>query len=187
MFNEEEKRFIDDLLQRASTGHFKYSTTNSQSGFNFELYNRLFTTVNKPPYELFNSDGDNIWLTALGKKVLSLDGGINEYLENENNDKKLETTLKEWTLKELKSNEPRHKTTRNISYWSLGISILALIVVIIFGFLDYTKTDETKNNEKNPSNSINNQTQNENTVNTDQSVPIEVISDTVNNISKHNK
>ena len=186
MFNQEEKQFIDDLLQRASTGDFRYSRIQSQSDFNFVLYNRLFVTVNKPPYDFFGSDGDNIWLTALGRKVLSM-GGIDKYLESENNEKDLETTLKEWTLKELQSNEARHKTTRNISYWSLGISILALIAVIVFGVLDNTKTNKTENNEKNPSNSINNQTQNGNSVDTIQSIPIEVISDTTNNISKHNK
>lgn len=186
MFNEEDKNFIDDLLQRASTGHFRYSRIQSQSGFNFELYNRLFVTVNKPPYDFFGSDGDNIWLTVLGRKVLSM-GGIDKYIESETKEKDLESTLKEWTLKELKSNEPRHKITRNISYWSLGISILALIAVIVFGILDNTKTDKSENDKKNPSNPINNQTQNSNTVDTIQSVPIEVISDTTNNISKHNK
>ena len=146
----------------------------------------IYTKVRFIGGQTIGSDGDNIWLTALGKKVLTL-GGVDKYFESEIKEKDLETTLKEWTLKELQSNEPRHKTTRNISYLSLGISILALIAVIVFGILDNTKTDKTKNNEKNPSNSVNNQTQNSNSVDTIQSIPIEVISDTTNNISKHNK
>lgn len=186
MFNEEEKKFIDNLLQRASIGDFRYSRIQSQSEFDFELYDRLFVMVNKPPYYFFDSDGDGIWLTTLGKEVLML-GGVDKYLESKNKDKDLEGALKEWTLKELQSNEPRYKTTRNISYWSLGISILALITAIFFGILDNIKTNKTENNKESPSNPINNQTQNNNSVDTIQSIPIKVISDTTNNIPIYNK
>jgi predicted histidine transporter YuiF (NhaC family) len=96
-------------------------------------------------------------------------------------------SIKRLTLEDLKKTDKRSK----ISFW---LSVIAIIVSLFIGILDYIKPEKTQDNTNQNGSDTENNTNIGSEINHSQNpsnfidtTSIKVISDTTNNISKHNK
>lgn len=145
MYTKEEFIFIDDLLQRALNNDFTYSKLAYDNTFNFDLYNRLFSDINKEPYKLIELYEDNFQITTLGRKVSN--NGFEEYLNQLDNEKETDNKIKSLTLDDLEKSDKRSKR-------AFIVSIVAVVVAIIIPLLIYiiTKPEITDDGKDNPNN-----------------------------------
>ena len=143
MYSKKEFEFIDNLLRKSLNNDYTYEKLSYSIDFNYELYEKLFNDINKDPYKLIELHGTTFTITALGRHV-SIDG-FEKYLESIKSDQELDKSIKTLTLDDLKKSNSR---SRN----AFILSILAIIISVIFGILDYTKPEKPENNGDNNSN-----------------------------------
>ena len=187
MYTKEEFEFIDDLLQRALNNDFTYSKLAYDRNFNFDLYNKLFTDINKDPYKLLELYEDSFVITTLGREISSI--GFEQHLSNLEKDSEIDIKIKHLTLDDLKKTNVR-------SNIALILSGVAIVITIIFGVLsllkDDTKIDKTDKNLNGDSNNTENNSTTAAEINHTQTPSdfidttlVEIISDTSIN-SNHN-
>lgn len=143
MYNDKEFEFIDKLLRDSLNNDYTYDKLCYTRNFDYDLYNKLFTDINKESYKLIELFGTSFVVTQLGRHV-AIDG-FKKYLESIKTDQELDRSIKTLTLDDLKKSDSR---SRN----AFILSILAIIISVIFGILDYTKPEKSDNNVDNNSN-----------------------------------
>lgn len=148
MYTVKEFEFIDNLLRNSLNNDYTYEKLCYSRNFDYGLYEKLFTDINKEPYKLIELHDTSFTVTTLGRQVAI--EGFKKYLESTNSEQELDKSIKILTLEDLKKSNLR---SRN----AFILSILAIVVSIIFGILNYSKPEK-------PDNDINaniNNTQNE--------------------------
>lgn len=122
MYTDLEFEFIDNLLKESLNNDLTYPDLVYSSNFNFDLYNKLFTDINKEPYKLIELFNDTFVITTLGRQVSEI--GFKKYLENQEKKNNIEQRIKEVTLENIKWTSIR-------GWIAIGISIAALIIACL--------------------------------------------------------
>ena len=143
MYTDKEFEFIDNLLRNSLNNDYTYEKLCYTKDFDYNLYEKLFTDINKEPYKLIELHETSFVITHLGRHVAI--NGFKNYLESIKTDQELDKSIKTLTLDDLKKSNSR---SRN----AFILSILAIIISVIFGILDYTKPEKSDNNVDNNSN-----------------------------------
>lgn len=144
MYSDKEFEFIDNLLRNSLNNDFTYDKLCYSRDFNYDLYEKLFTDINKDPYKLIELHETTFTITTLGRQVAII--GFKEYLQRENDKSDLEKQIKVLTLKNIKWTSIR-------GWIAIGISILALIVASLTYINKYNETKDNNTNTKtNPTN-----------------------------------
>jgi hypothetical protein len=147
MYTDKEFQFIDKLLNDSLNNNYTYEKLSESKSFDYDLYTKLFSDINKNPLNLINIKGDVFDITNLGRKVAT--SGFKNYLESIKLDQdsiketqELDKIIKTLTLDDLKKSDSR---SRN----ALILSISAIIISVVFGILNYTKSEKSNNDINN--------------------------------------
>jgi predicted transcriptional regulator len=184
-YTKPEIDFIDSLLNLSLNNDLTYSDMIMKHNLSYELYNKLFSDINHNGYNLILLNGDYYSITTKGREVAKI--GFENFLNDLKNEQETDKSIKQLTLSDLQKTDKRSK----ISFW---LSVVAILVSLFIGILDYTKPETTQDNGNQNTNNTKNDTNISSKTNHSQNprdfidtTSIKVISDTTNKISKHNK
>jgi hypothetical protein len=148
MYSDKEFDFIDKLLRDSLNNDYTYEKLCYTRNFDYDLYNKLFTDINKEPYKLIELHENSFVVTQLGRHVAI--EGFEKYLNDLKDEQETDKSIKRLTLADLQKTDKRSK----ISFW---LSVFAIIVALFVGVLDYIKPEKPQDNtNKNTSNTKNN-------------------------------
>nr|WP_315242501.1 hypothetical protein [uncultured Flavobacterium sp.] len=173
MYSEQEFVFIDNLLKSSLNNDYTYTKLCYSTNFDYDLYTKLFTDINKDPNKLIELFDDSFNITPLGRKVSAI--GFKQYLETQTKNDDLSQKIKEVTLENIKWTSIR-------GWVAIAISVIALILAILTFYINVyakSKDDNAQNKTNNPTNEGINST------------PVNNVTDTVSSkiipdSSKHN-
>jgi predicted transcriptional regulator len=100
MYSEQEFDFIDNLLKSSLNNDYTYTKLCYSTNFDYDLYTKLFTDINKDPNKLIELFDDSFNITPLGRKVSAI--GFKQYLETQTKNDDLSQKIKEVTLENIK-------------------------------------------------------------------------------------
>lgn len=126
MYKEQEYFFIDNLLKNTSNKNLTYEELSNFDYFDYNLYESLFTNINKYPYKLVEFDGNKYTITPLGRVVSKI--GFKKYLDNIKGEQEIDMSIKLLTIGDLKRTDKRSKS-------ALIVSLIAIIVAIVIGLV----------------------------------------------------
>ena len=149
MYTDKEFEFIDNLLRNSLNNDFTYDKLCYSRDFDYDLYNKLFTDINKEPYKLIELYENSFVITTLGRQVAII--GFKKYLESIKADQEIDKSIKQLTLSDLQKTDRRSK----ISFW---LSIVAIVVALLIGVLDYIKPEKPQDNTNQNTNNTKNNT-----------------------------
>ena len=180
-----EIKFIDILLNLSLNNDLTYSDMIMKYNLSSDLYNKLFGDINHNGYDLILLHEDRFSITAKGREVTKI--GFEQFLNDLKEYQETDKSIKRLTLSDLQKTDKRSK----ISFW---LSIVAIIVSLIIGVLDYIKPEKQQEDTKQNTNNTKENTEVSSEINHSQNpsnfidtTSIKIISDTTNNIYKHNK
>lgn len=180
-----EIEFIDRLLNLSLNNDLTYSDMIMKHKLSFDLYDKLFSDINHNGYNLILLHNDIFSITPKGREVAEI--GFEKFLNDLKEEQETDKSIKRLTLEDLKKTDKRNK----ISFW---LSVIAIIVALFIGVLDYIKPEKSQNNRNQNRTNTENNTNISSEINHSQNpsdiidtTSIKVISDTTNNIYKHNK
>ena len=184
-YTKTEIDFIDRLLNLSSNNDLTYSDMMMKHNLSYDLYNKLFGDINHNGYNLILLHSDTFSITPKGREVAKI--GFEQFLKDLKEEQETDKSIKQLKLEDLKKTDKRSK----ISFW---LSVIAIIVSLFVGVLDYIKPEKPQENtNQNGSNTENNTNigsetnHSKNPSNFIDTTFIKIISDTTDNISKHNK
>lgn len=184
-YTKTEIDFIDRLLNLSLNNDLTYSDMIMKHHLSFDLYNKLFSDINHNGHNLILLHSDTFSITAKGREVAKI--GFEQFLKELKEEQETDKSIKRLTLEDLKKTDKRSKT----SFW---LSVIAIIVSLFIGILDYTKSEKTQDNGNNNTNNTETDTNispktnhSQNPSNFIDTASIKVSSDTTNKISNHNK
>ena len=144
MYSDKEFEFIDNLLRNSLNNDYTYDKLCYPRDFDYDLYNKLFTDINKEPYKLIELYNNDFVITSLGRQVATI--GFKQYLEKETAKSDLEKQIKVLTLKNIKWTSIR-------GWIAIGISMLALFIASLTYTNKYNESKRNNTNSKtNPTN-----------------------------------
>lgn len=150
MYTDKEFEFIDNLLNNSLNNDYTYEKLCYSKNFDYALFEKLFTDINKEPFKLIELHETTFTVTTLGRNVAIK--GFKKHLETINSEQELDKSIKTLTFEDLKKSNLR---SRN----AFILSILAIVVSVIFGILNYTKPEKSvKDNNANSNNNQNERT-----------------------------
>ncbi len=184
-YTKTEIEFIDRILNLSLNNDLTYSNMIMKHNLSFDLYDKLFSDINHNGYNLILLHNDTFSITPKGREVAKI--GFEKFLKDLKEEQETDKSIKRLTLADLQKTDKRSK----MSFW---LSVFAIIVALFVGVLDYIKPEKSQDNtNQNSSNTKNNTdigseiNHSQNPSNFIDTTSIEVISDTTNNISIHDK
>lgn len=184
-YSKTEIDFIDRLLILSLNNDLTYSDMIMKHKLSFDLYDKLFSDINHNGYNLILLHNDTFSITLKGREVAKI--GFEQFLNDLKEGQETDKSIKRLTLSDLQKTDKRSKL-------SFSLSIIAIVVTLFFGVLDYIKpekphdnTNQNRNNTENNTNISSETNHSQNPSNFIDTTSIKIISDTTNNISKHNK
>ena len=119
MYTPAEFEFIDRLLKLSLKNDLTFSDMGTKHKLDYNLYDKLFTHINKDPYRLIECYNENLVITPLGRQVERI--GFEKYLNEQKEKTNLDARIKAVTLRNIKWTSIR-------GWIAIEISLLALLI-----------------------------------------------------------